>query len=116
MAKVVMTKSGKLRRTGSPTPSEASTRAETTVSVVCWNPPNYTYEALKAYLGGSVMPLNKYEALFGAVNRQTPFGENIWDGLLTYFGPGYVTNYGTRYHWCGDNRQYLPWLGAFNMP
>ena len=116
--KVTLTKSGKLRRTGSPTPSEASTRAETTVaevvhsrqSPVTWN---VRWEALKCYLGGCTWPLAKYESIFGVVNQQSPFGENIWDGLLTYFGPGYVENWGTKYHWC---RQYMPWLGAYNMP
>lgn len=122
--KVTLTKSGKLRRTGSPTPSQASTRAGTDISSIAGSvdsrppPPvtNVRWEALKCYLGGCGWPLAHYESIFGKVDPQSPFGEYIWDGLLTYFGPGYVEHWGTKYHWCGDRQQYLPWLGAYNMP
>jgi hypothetical protein len=112
----VVTKSGKLRRTDSPTPSSAgSTRADTVIS----NPQsafNPMYGALGRYLGGNWMAFDKYRKIFGDVSPASPFGEHIWDGLITYFDTGYVNGWGTKYTWCGDRRQYQPWLGAYNMP
>ena len=115
--KATLSKSGKLHRSGSPTPSDASTRASTAVSaasqVSTFNP---EYDQLRRYLGGNTMLQTKYESIFGAVSRESPFGEFIWDGLLSYFVPGFVENYGSKYLWCGDHQKFLPWLGAYNMP
>ena len=111
----VLTKSGKLRRTGSPSPSDMSTRAPSTIGPQpsAFNP---QFDALRRYLGGNRMSQAKYESIFGAVSADSPFGADIWDGLLTYFLPGYVQNFGRKFLWCGDCRHYLPWLGAYDMP
>ena len=115
--KVLVTPTGKIRRIGSPTPSTASTVASSSVVDRRISKDKHdVFTALTAYLGGNTMNMAKYESIFGDLSRLSPFGEHIWDGLISYFYCGYVDNYGTKFEWCGDRRQCTPWLGAYNMP
>lgn len=67
-----------------------------------------TWGKLQSYLGGLSQSVAEYEATYGHVNRETPFGCRVWHGLKAEL---------PRYLQIKQGCQgYVYWFGGFCMP
>ena len=70
------------------------------------------FDDLCTYLGGCEWSRVRYESVFGKVSEMSPFGDQLWDGIIKQWRAYYNND---KYFWCAEST-YVPWLGGFHMP